>query len=200
MNKNKSNNIIGSLVALIGVSLMAAVILIAFNRGSNIKSEFNKEKETTALNLYNSIMSIQEEKDYPKSPEEVMNIYNDGFLLLYGNMIKDEKTIPEIIHQQRKLLSNEILDLNAFEDQEKNLKETIEKFKEQNFYIVSIETKPVIYIDAASCYIRVIQRGNNFIKFYWNYYLEKDELTKLWKITGWEATDENFEALEIEEE
>jgi len=193
----KTTNLISILVLLIGISILIAISVTAYNNwiASPQAGRFVKEKNSEALKIYNEVMAFNEIEDYPKTPDEVIELYNKSYRLLYGNMIKDETVIDEVLHQQRKLYTEELLELNTYEQQLEELKSSIESLKEQKLDIIDIKQKPALY-DAQknnkSCTIRITQTGSNFSKFYWNYFLEKDENDK-WKILGWKASNEDFE-------
>lgn len=193
----KTNNTIAILFILIGITITVGLLLFAYSVGSKTENLFNKDKAVKATILYENVKALQKDSDYPKTPEEVLQLYNDSYLLLYGNMIKNKDIISEILHQQRKLYSKELLKLNAFEEQEDLLEKSIEYCYKNKFHITGIITKPVIYdMESNTCYIRVTLQGNDFSEYYWNYFLEKERDTGFWKITAWKKADKNFNSLE----
>jgi hypothetical protein len=189
--KKSYNNIITALFILILASVMVLVIVISVSSSSSDKNYFYQDKRASAVSLYNQIMGVSDE-NYPQTPEETVNIYFAGYHLLYGNMIKDTEIIPEILIQQRMLLSSELIETNTLEAQEQNLTEALDDFKEKNVYITFIETKPAIYDDIENACIRVHQIWSNMEEVNFNYYLKKDTLGK-WKIIRWEIAQDDEE-------
>lgn len=193
--KKLANNIIAILVVLVGISAVIAVVVTSYSKKDTDAERFVKEKRSEALKIYNEVIAFNGDDDYPKTPDEVMTLYNKAYRLLYGDMIADETVIDELLHQQRKLYSDDFLSLNNYEEQLSNLKDSIKLLKDEKLSIINIEQKPSLYNaknDNKSCTIRVTQKTNTFSDIYWNYYLEKDD-NELWKIVGWNLTNEKFE-------
>lgn len=195
---NRSRNIIGVLVILVGISAVIAILITSFGKTDKEKLLFNSKRQSIAEELYKEIKSFKGDTDYPKSPEDVIELYNKGFYLLYGNMTDDEDVIAEVIHQQRKLFSNEIINMNSFEEQLDNFKLSMEKIEKEKIYTIGVENKSAIYDrnDSDMCYVGVVQHGSDFTSFYWNYYLKRDEKGQ-WKIYSWKAADENFNSFDF---
>lgn len=195
-NKKKKSNassiIISILVILISACIIASAFFLDYLKSSPEDKYFDSRTLSTSKMLYSSIMSLNDE-NYPVAPEDVVTIYSNGFHLLYGNMIVDDIVIPDILRQQRKLLSQEVLDTNSLEAQEAKLQESLAMFKESSFSITSITILPMIYDkdNPNRGYVRVSQLGSDFTKYNWNYYVERDD-KGFWKIIGWKKANENF--------
>lgn len=192
---SKRKNIIGSLILLIGLSFTVAIIAVAYNiNGQNVKM-FNKDKAAVGRKYYNNIKLLENSENYPKTPEEVMNIYADYYCLVYGKIIKDPNVLPEIVSLQRKLLSKEITDTTSFEEQIENLNSSLDTMKKGKMYIIFAETKSITYTEKnmKECTARFLLKGNDFSEFYWNYYLVLEDGN--WKIRAWKAADKDFKNL-----
>lgn len=188
----KGTNTIGILFIVLIVCIIGAFFIASSKEGTETAGYFNKEDKIVADELYEKVMTINEDS-YPQTPEEVVTLYTEGYKLLYGNKIKDLTIVPNILEKQRILLSNEIISKNSFEEQEKNVLSSIENLKKNKVYITNISVKPVTYDnkDNNKAYIRVETNDNLFQTYYYLYYLQRGKDGK-WRITGWYNTDENY--------
>lgn len=193
--KKNTNNIIAVLILLIGVSTLLIFYFFSYSRGSSENKYFVSDKKTEAMQLYDEVMALSPE-NYPQTPEEVADMYFKAYRLLYGNMIKDDRIITDILRSQRQLLSAKIQQTNSLEQQEEVLRVNLENYKEQGFYITNITTKPAVYTknNNSKAYVRVMMEGNDFSDYYWNYYLERDS-SGFFRIIGWKNTDENYKEI-----
>lgn len=197
--KNTKNQTIksykGIIFGFIAIAIIALISTYSYNKSRKyLYGDFNSDKKVEAEKYYKDIMALQTEEDYPKTPEEVIQLYNYGYKLIYGNMINNEELINNVVHQQRKLFTEELLQsAGSLEEQLERLKGFLDSLDEKGFYIIAIEQKPAIYDRSGgnTCYIRVSMTGNDFSEIYMNYYLLKDE-NGLWKIQAWKEADENF--------
>lgn len=193
--KKKTNNIIGILILLVGISVVVLVMAVSYNRSSEYLNRFSDTKRATAEVLYNNVSRLADDGYYPDKPDELMDIYTDANLLLYGDMIIDESLRGEILLLQRKLLTDELLEKNEYEEQLSLLNASLEELKSHKFYITSVEQLPAIYSEGNpnECFVRVTQTANDFSKYYWSYFLVKQDGN--WRISAWLPRDENFEEL-----
>lgn len=218
----RSNNAIAALVILIGISALAAIIIFSVSKTTPEDSYFNPKKKATAQKLYtelvgnsaesaqdsseenseensdenldeNSEAASEENKDYPQTPEEVVELYLKGTRLLYGDMINDEAVIPFILRAQREMYTDELIESTPLENQEIIVKEDIKELKEANAYITECTTQPVIFYenDLTKGYVRVTLEDNGGGKHYWKYYLKRDD-NGYWKIEGIKKSNESF--------
>ena len=81
------------------------LFFISSKKGADVLyGDFNANKKAEAQKLYDDVMSLQDNENYPKTPEEVIQFYNKGYKLIYGDMVNNDDIILDILHQQRKLL------------------------------------------------------------------------------------------------
>ncbi len=190
--KSKNNNVMAILIVLIGISIFAAVLIFSLSKTSPEDGYFNPMKKSAAQKLYSELTEINEE-NYPQAPEEVVIDYLKGTRILYGDMIEDETVISSILRSQRLFYTQEILDSTSLEQQEENIKKDIKTLKESNVFIVECSTKPIIFYenDLNKGYVRVILEDSAGNKYYWKYYVKRDD-NGFWKIEGYKRSDENF--------
>lgn len=121
--------------------------------------DFKNDKKTVAELIFSDISNADLESNYPKTPDEVMQFYAKCYKLLYGNMIRNEDIIPEVLHIQRKLYSEELASKNVFELQIEKLKENIQTLN--NVSVVDFEIKPPIYDkEFNTCDVRAVISTN----------------------------------------
>ena len=183
----------GKKVLVIVIILGLCVVgFYSYKKGADVLyGDFNSNKKAEAQRLYNDVMSLQDNTNYPKTPEEVIQFYNKGYKLIYGDMVNNDDIILDILHQQRKLYTDELLNTTTLEQQKETLDSALELLEDNKYYVIALEAKPAIYDKGNSdyCYVRVIIMGNDFSESTYHYYLEKDN-NDLWKIQGWKAIQE----------
>ena len=137
------------------------------------------------------------EKDYPKTPDEVIQFYGKCYKLIYGDMIRNDDIFANVLHIQRRLYSKELAEKNLFEVQLEQIKSDVEALKDSNVVVIDFEAKPPIYSkDFKTCEVRTIistnaNDENGTLKAYWVYNIVKDE-KDLWKIHSFRRTDSDF--------
>ncbi len=190
-NTKKGNNIIGVLFIILVICIIIGFLSISMMKTGDTEGYFNKDDNSVAKPIYEKIMSISEE-NYPKTPEEVVTLYTEGYKLLYGDKIKDLSIVPNILEKQRILLSDDLVSKNSLEDQTNAVLESIENLKANKVKITSVDIKPTTYDqkDNTLAYVKVDKEDSLFQTYYYVYYLKLEG--DKWKITGWYNTDENY--------
>lgn len=199
MAVKKKNNIIKLLFALIIITCVVIIAAVSWKSGSDtLHGDFENTKKTSAEVLYADIMGVDLEKNYPKTPDEVMQFYGKCYKLIYGDMIRNDEVLAKVLHIQRKLYSKELAEKNLFEVNLEKIKSDIEILKNSDVSVIDFETKPPIYAkDFNTCEVRVIistnaNDQNGILKAYWLYNIVKDE-NGLWKVHSFRRTNSNFE-------
>lgn len=187
----KGNNIIGTLFIILVIFIIIGVFSISMLRTEDTSGYFNKEDKTVAKPIYDKIININE-KDYPKTPEEVVTLYTEGYKLLYGDKIKDLSIVPNIIEKQRILLSDDLIANNALDEQINIVLTNIDNLKANKVKITSVNINQTTYDprDNTLAYIKVSKEDSVFQTYYYVYYLKLEG--DKWKITGWYNADENY--------
>ncbi len=197
--KKKSNTIIGVLILLIGISAVVLLMGYSYNQSRHYLSMFTKEKKSLAQPLYDRVMTLSDNTAYPANPDDVMDVYNAAYLLLYGDMILDEKLVDAVLKQQRKLFSTELLASNPYDTQMTELKRSLAYLTQMGVHVTAMEKKSALFEedDRTKCSVRVTQTTSIFKQYYWLYSLKKDATDHRWKIVSWQATDENFNPMSV---
>ncbi len=193
----------GSLIKLLFVLIIITCIIIAvailWKSGSDtIHGDFESSKKVAAEVLYSDVSNQDIDKNYPKTPDEVMQLYGKCYKLLYGDMIRNDDIFANVLQIQRGLFSDELAQSNLFETQLEKIKNDVENLKNEKVFVVDFEAKPPIYSkDFNSCDVRAIVSTNvnnddkSVFKAYLVYNIIKDENEK-WKIQSFRNTDSTF--------
>ncbi len=198
MAVKKKNSMVKLLFVLIIITCIIIIAAVSWKSGSDaIYGDFENTKKAAAEVLYADITEFDFEKDYPKTPDEVMQFYGKCYKLLYGEMIRNEDIFANVLHIQRMLYSDELAEKNLFEVQLEQVKSDIENLKNADVAVIDFETKPPIYSrDFETCEVRAIvstnaNDENGVLKAYWVYNIVKDD-NGLWKIHSFRMTDSDF--------
>ncbi len=191
-------------ILFILIIFTCVVIIAAFSwkKGRDtIHGDFESDKKAMAEVLYSDVSGTDIEKNYPKTPDEVMQFYGKCYKLIYGNMIKNEDILAETLHIQRKLFSDELASKNVFESQFEKIKEDVANLKESGVWVIDFETKPPMYDkEYNTCEVRTVistnANGENgaSLKVYMLFNIVKDE-NGFWKIHAFRNTNSDFEEL-----
>ncbi len=199
MAVKKKSGLIKILMLLIFVTCVIFISAVSWKSGSEaLHSDFENGKKAAAEVLYNDISGTDFEKNYPKTPEEVMVAYGKCYKLIYGNMIKNEEIFAEVLHIQRKFYSEELASKNVFEEQLKKIKEDVENLKKEKVTVIEFETKPPIYDKKYdTCEVRTVISTNakldgQSLKVYMLFNVIKDK-DGFWKIQSFRNTNSDFE-------
>lgn len=199
MAGKKKGGTVKLLFILIIITCAVIVAAVSWKSGSDtLHGDFENDKKSAAEVMYADITGTDLQKDYPKTPDEVMQFYGKCYKMLYGNMIRNDDIFANVLHIQRELFSKELSEKNLFEDNMEQIKKDIEILKENKVSVVDFETKPPLYDkNFNTCEIRVIistnaNDENGVLKAYWLYNVVKDE-NGLWKIHSFRRTNSNFE-------
>ncbi len=201
---NKSTGkMLGSIIFILVVvfMLIGGIFLKIRAVGDAVaETRFKEGKEAEATVLYDKIVDYDYVNDYPKTPEEVMDIYLKTVRMLYGDMIVSEELYSEILSKQRLLLDEEILSLTTEEKQMERLLISLDLLKQQGVFALSLEQKAPVYNedDKRYCVVRVTQFNSSSTNSYRNFYLSQNNAEGKWKIINWEATDQEFNSIETE--
>ncbi len=84
--------------------------------------------------------------NYPKTPDQVVEIYNATVRYLYSGGAS-EKKIPFVLEKQRALLSKELISVNPYDTHLEKLKIEIKKFEKSNVAMLDTEILKIDYSD-----------------------------------------------------
>ena len=198
MAVKKKNGMVKLLFILIIITCIVIIAAVSWKSGSDaIYGDFEKTKKSAAEVLYSDVSGADLEKDYPKTPDEVIQFYGKCYKLIYGDMIRNDDIFANVLHIQRRLYSKELAEKNLFEVQLEQIKSDVEALKDSNVVVIDFEAKPPIYSkDFKTCEVRTIistnaNDENGTLKAYWVYNIVKDE-KDLWTIHSFRRTDSDF--------
>jgi hypothetical protein len=198
MAVKKKNGMVKLLFILIIITCIVIIAAVSWKSGSDaIYGDFENTKKSAAEVLYSDVSGADLEKDYPKTPDEVIQFYGKCYKLIYGDMIRNDDIFANVLHIQRRLYSKELAEKNLFEVQLEQIKSDVEALKDSNVVVIDFEAKPPIYSkDFKTCEVRTIistnaNDENGTLKAYWVYNIVKDE-KDLWKIHSFRRTDSDF--------
>jgi len=194
----RKNTYLAVLIVLAGVIIVGSLGLFGYFSYKNMPSYFNPNKTEQAKRLYNKVMDVDFDRNYPKTPDEVIDYYLAMSRLMYSDMIVEESVFGEVVTQMRKLFGPELAEENTYESQLANILDAVSVLKEQGIHQTGYEQLPTMFnsLDANICYIRANQVFNNGEVFYWEYQLERVLPENNWKIIRFESTDENYNVIE----
>lgn len=179
MNKNVGTVIITLLVIILGIIMVAVGFILKREEAVNV--------ETTK---YDNIMAYDLDTQYPSNYVEVLNIHNQIVEFLYGGEITDDQ-IAEVIAQQRKLFSKELLSLNSYDSQVQKATIEIQTQRESGEMIISHNlVESFVTPESPDVAIAYVAEYTNTTK---NNYLQYDLIKEdnLWKINSWHKVDKS---------
>lgn len=168
--------------------IAACVLLICGGFYFSMQSDEPSEEQLTEVQ---KIVTKDLENDYPKTPREVVKLYNRIVDCYYGTEISDAE-IKELALQMRGLLDEELLGTNSEEEYYNSVLEDVAYYEANKMYIVEAnvcDTNEVKYITDSDngdslAYVSAsyfMKEGEDFVRTYQNFVLRKDEDGK-WKI------------------
>ncbi len=187
MKKRKKNNT-KAVLAGITITLLLIIVAVLVIVIQNLDVIKHNNMSTYEEILYNDLRV-----KYPTDYNDVMKHYDKITTYLFSNEITEEQ-IPDVVEQQRYLLSDEIIILNSFTSQIEEIKRQRAELKLTKDYILSMEHETIVedpnYPNYAD--VNVVQYMKSGTNVYLQYTLKK--YGEQWKIATWEVkglVDEN---------
>ena len=181
---------------LIGLVLIALVVGYYFYLSNRKPKEAAEDTETT-VSAVQKLLLKNIDDDYPPTPREVLNLYNDITVCFYSEDYTDEE-LTQLALQIEKLYDEELIANNTPDQYQKNLRWDIKTMKDKNLRVTSYSVASatdVDYFDAGgrswarlSC-TYTIRSGKEAGLAREIFLLRKDDMGH-WKIYGWEAAKE----------
>lgn len=176
------------------ISVMAAIILVYYyNLSTKRVEKHNSTKQTKEIT---KLLAKNLEESYPKTPREVIKLYSRIITCFYsGSYTEDEKKLLAV--QVQKLMDDELLKHNDFDEYYDNLCADIEQYEKENKVITSyvldsgsnVEYKILEEKNYAILKCLYYTKGKEGVaKTNQQYILRKDETGK-WKILYWKLFD-----------
>ncbi len=180
-------------------SIVLAVICVAVIVGAfwAVSSRRSGSVQSDAeLTEVQKVITRDLEKNYPKTPREVVKFYNRIISCFYNEEYTEDE-LYELGDQARMLMDDELLENNSRDDYFENLKADIETYREKSKTIASTsvcDSNEVNYqtIDGDECaYVNAsyfIDEDKSYSRTYQTYVLRKDEEGN-WKILVFYQTE-----------
>jgi len=194
-NPKKGRKLVKMFTALSLIFIAAIVLIhIQLNTAETANLRFNPDRINEATRLYNALLNFDHIADYPETPEEVMELYLKTVHLLYGDMLRSEYYILNIIERQRMFLSEDILSRNRIMDQFNAFMTNLEEIIEMGAVTISFDQRAPIFpnIERNVAQIRVTMFNAGVRNTHLVYTLSSENPSGRWRIIHWEVTDANF--------
>jgi regulatory protein YycI of two-component signal transduction system YycFG len=173
--------------------LVFVVILLAFYTFMANRSRQQKEQ---SINKVDEVLSKDLNLDYPGTPKEVLTYYNTILDCFYNQKCSDEQ-IKALGEQARKLFDKELQDANEPQAYINRLLIDIEKFKQEDMRIPSVNISSAVNTDnftqdgysfaRLSCTYNV--KDGDTIKPSMIVYLFRQDEGSKWRIFGWDLAE-----------
>lgn len=179
---------------LIGIVVVYFYYLTINSKSTSKKSDVKKVDEVEKL------INKDLDESYPKTPREVVKFYSRIISVFYsGGYNEDEKKLLAV--QAQKIMDNELLEHNKFDDYYDNLCEDIDEYKENGRKISSYmldsssDVEYKTFKERKYAYIKCTyytKGKEGTAKVPEQYVLRQDEDGR-WKILFWKLVDEDEE-------
>lgn len=181
----------------IGISIVICVGLVCgyyyYLSQKNAKSSEDAEDKMTEVE---KIIERDFDKNYPKTPREVVKWYNRIITAFYSEEYTDEE-LEKMADQARRLMDDELLSYNPRDTYLKNLKADIEDYKTRNKIIVQSsvsDSNDITYatVDGEYCaYVDAYyfsREASDYSRTYEEFVLRRDDEGH-WKILSFRLTE-----------
>lgn len=181
------------------VLVMAVVLIVGMFTFVAYRTPKSAE-DATKITEKDELMHKNIAADYPKTPREVLKLYNRYILLLYGSQGEEltEQEIQTLGQQMRELYDEELKSLNPEDTQRLSLMQELSVFRKDKKVMIQTNvcsSNEVEYIDikgasGASAQVSyfVKEGKKEFTRTYQKFLLRKDEQGE-WKILGFAKVD-----------
>lgn len=181
----------------IGISIVICVGLVCgyyyYLSQKNAKSAEDAEDKMTEVE---KIIERDFDKNYPKTPREVVKWYNRIITAFYSEEYTDEE-LEKMADQARRLMDDELLSYNPRDTYLKNLKADIEDYKTRNKIIVQSsvsDSNDITYATVDGDYCAYVdayyfsREASDYSRTYEEFVLRMDDEGH-WKILSFRLTE-----------
>lgn len=181
----------------IGISIVICVGLVCgyyyYLSHKNAKSAEDAKDKTTEVE---KIIERDFDKNYPKTPREVVKWYNRIITAFYGEEYTDEE-LEEMADQARSLMDDELLSYNPRDTYLKSLKADIEDYKTRDKIIVQSsvsDSNDITYATVDGDYCAYVdayyfsREASDYSRTYEEFVLRRDDEGH-WKILSFRLTE-----------
>ena len=181
----------------IGISIVICVGLVCgyyyYLSHKNEKSAEDAQDKTTEVE---KIIERDFDKNYPKTPREVVKWYNRIITAFYGEEYTDEE-LEKMADQARSLMDDELLSYNPRDTYLKSLKADIEDYKTRDKIIVQSlvsDSNDITYATVDGDYCAYVdayyfsREASDYSRTYEEFVLRRDDEGH-WKILSFRLTE-----------
>lgn len=181
----------------IGISIVICVGLVCgyyyYLSHKNAKSAEDAQDKTTEVE---KIIERDFDKQYPKTPREVVKWYNRIITAFYGEEYTDEE-LEKMADQARSLMDDELLSYNPRDTYLKSLKADIEDYKTRDKIIVQSsvsDSNDITYATVDGDYCAYVdayyfsREASDYSRTYEEFVLRRDDEGH-WKILSFRLTE-----------
>lgn len=181
----------------IGISIVICVGLVCgyyyYLSHKNAKSAEDSQDKTTEVE---KIIERDFDKNYPKTPREVVKWYNRIITAFYGEEYTDEE-LEKMADQARSLMDDELLSYNPRDTYLKSLKADIEDYKTRDKIIVQSlvsDSNDITYATVDGDYCAYVdayyfsREASDYSRTYEEFVLRRDDEGH-WKILSFRLTE-----------
>lgn len=182
-------------IAVLILISLGILLFVSFSDRTD-QDKFDKSLLSNSDRLLNNLKedydkTIKKLNDLQKTPEQVLELNNVIMQKLYNDDI-GESEIELLINCQRELYSEELIANNPIEAHLEKMKEEIKKYKDNKTKIIGYDTQNSDDDSSDNMFfIKVVYHLNSVGpkgEIYEEYLLVKEQ--ELWKIKGWQKTEE----------
>lgn len=182
-------------IAVLILIILGILLFVTFSNKTS-QDRFDKSLLSNADRL---LVNLQEDyadtinklSDLQKAPEQVLELNNVIMQKLYSGDVDDEE-IELLVKFQRMLYDDELIANNPFETHLEKIKEEIKEYNDNGTRIIGYDTQKNDDNNTDDMFfIKVVYHINNVGpkgEIYEEYLLVRDK--ELWKIKGWQKTEE----------
>lgn len=153
-------------------------------------SKSNRPTETAKPPSNMDVLLVNLDESYPKTPEEIVKLFNRILTTLYNESLTEEE-LRSLITMERKLFSKELTDINTLENQISIAQIQIKSFKDLKLKLIDYKVEQSIPHDTEPnyCFVTAIQYINNNSSTNLSFDLKKED--NQWKILSWKGSSIN---------
>jgi peptidoglycan hydrolase CwlO-like protein len=191
MRKNKRKDmhivipILIATIVVIGISVYFKVKNAQNYNKSTSNTIFYENKKREGKILFDKIMDVDFEYEYPETVEKLMDIYLSTRQLMYGDLLIENSDIHDVIIQQRNMFSDELLENNSLTSQVDNLMNHIDSLNEEGVRLISSNIDYVSR-DLVQVMANIKENYSKIGTVRSTIVIQKDN-NNLWKIMSWEV-------------
>jgi len=198
---SKKTSIIAFIIILfVGIGTIGGILWHAFRVEAETERPFVHERRQTAERHYRSTLGRDMERDYPRTPRELMELYSTTVLFLHGDFIALDSMFMQVIEFQRSLFTTQLQELMTAQEQFDSLMQNLAELSEidANIRRAEFDEITIDYVEGNNALVQARHRflfNEDLHRLYW---LQLDEDGR-WRIASWALADENWNVVAVHE-